>query len=281
MAIALALASAVGFGVADFLGGVATRRSHTLPITGLSQAVGAVLLVVAVPLVGGNVTSDALVWGGIAGIGGAGGLALYLRALAIGPMGVTGPLAAVAGAMVPVVVGLAMGERPGLLASIGVAAGVLAAALVSRPAPSAVRTSSPWRTATSRGVLAALGAGLLFGLFFVALERAPTDSGLWPLVGARATGLTLILALLASRRPALPSRVAAGTGLVSGALDMAANVLFLLAVRQGLLVLTAVLTSLYPVIVLLLARQVLGERLSRTQWGGVATALTAVALIAV
>lgn len=283
MAVALALTSALSFGVADFLGGLATRRAHTLPVTGLSQAVGAGMLIVAVPAVGGTLDDAALWWGGLAGLGGAGGLLLYLRALAIGPMGITAPAAAVAGAVVPVAAGLLAGERPSALAAVGILAGVVAIALVSRPAPAAVdQTATPHDgSSVGRGLLAALAAGFLFGIFFVALDQAPSGSGLWPLVGARATGLTLIVALLGWRRPPVPGRGPVRTALVSGALDMSANVLFLLAVRQGLLVLTALLTSLYPIVVVLLARQVLHERLSGTQWIGVWIALAAVGLIAV
>lgn len=130
------------------------------------------------------------------------------------------------------------------------------------------------------GILAAALAGLLFGLFFVALDRAPDASGLWPLLGARLSGLTMLGLLLAHRRPAVPPRGAVGIALGSGLLDMCANALFLLATRQGLLVLVSVLTSLYPVGVVLLARVVLGERLGRWQQVGVALALLAVALIA-
>jgi len=117
-------------------------------------------------------------------------------------------------------------------------------------------------------------------LFFVALDRAPADAGLWPLLGARAAGVALLALLLARRRPAVPPRGAVGIALASGLLDVTANALFLLAVQRGLLVLVSVLTSLYPVGVVLLARIVLGERLGRGQKVGVALAMIAVALIA-
>lgn len=279
MAALLALASAVSFGVADFLGGLATRRAAVLPVTTLSQLTGAAMLVVAVPLGGGSVSAQALGWGAAAGLGGAGGLVCYLRALAIGPMGVTAPVAAIVGSALPVAVGiLVAGERPPVLAVVGIVVGVLATTLVSRPAPDPARLAEA--DALRRGLAWALAAGALFGLFFVGLDAADADSGLWPLVGARASGLTLLGALLVVQRPAAPGGWAGGVALMSGGLDMLANVLFLLATQQGLLVLVAVLTSLYPVVVVLLARQVLGERLGRHQWTGVALAFVAVVLIA-
>lgn len=132
-----------------------------------------------------------------------------------------------------------------------------------------------------RGLLVAAAAGVLFGVFFVALAVAPADSGLWPLVGARLAGITLLGAILLLQRPPLPGRDVIGLATSSGVLDMAANVLFLLAARQGLLVLTSVVTGLYPVGVVLLAWLVLRERLARSQVAGVGLALTATALIAI
>lgn len=223
----------------------------------------------------------------------------YFRALAIGPMGVTAPVAAIMGAGVPITVGLALGERPSMLALVGVALGVAAAVLVSRPMPShaggpAVSGSSDLdvslagvnETAVDRpllanGIVVAAIAGGLFGLFFVALDQAPDNGGLWPLLAARVAGLALLGALLLHRRPSPPDGAALRVGLLSGLLDMVANVLFLLATQQGLLVLVSVLVSLYPVGVVLLARVVLAERLGRLQWSGVGLALVATVLIGV
>lgn len=286
MAALLALGAAATWGVADFLGGLTSRRADEMTVAAMSQVAGLLVLAVLLPLGAADASAPALWWGALAGLGGAGGLVAYFRALAIGPMGVTAPVAALTGAVVPVAAGLALGERPGPLALVGVVVGVAATVLASRPAEEAI--VHPDETATTsararlrRGVLAAALAGLLFGLFFVALDRAPADAGLWPLLGARASGLVMLGMLLARRRPAVPPRRAAGVALGSGLLDMTANALFLLAVQRGLLVLVSVLTSLYPVVLVLLARVVLGERLGRWQQVGVAMALVAVVLIAV
>lgn len=303
MAALLALAAAATWGVADFLGGLTSRRADERTVAALSQFAGLAVLAVVIPLAGGVASAAALGWGALAGLGGAGGLVLYFRGLAIGPMGVTAPVSALTGAVVPVLAGLALGERPGPVAFLGIVVGVAATVLASRPAEEAVlhpdaapgaddsaaappadpdaapdtpRDGSDLR----RGIVAAALAGVLFGLFFVALDQAPTDSGLWPLLGARASGLTMLGSLLLWRRPSRPDRGALGVSLGVGLLDMAANTLFLLATRVGLLVLVSVLTSLYPVVLVLLARVVLRERLGRWQQVGVALALLAVVLIA-
>ncbi len=317
MAALLAIASATTFGFADFLGGLASRRTHVLVVAALSQFAGLAVLAVVLPLSGVAPTAAAMWWGAAAGVAGAGGLVFYFRALAIGPMGVTAPVAAVVGAALPIGVGVAMGERPGPMAVVGIALGVVAVALASRPGPdddasadtidtvtNATDTSHcPARGTGSRagvdtsaldvsgdgstsptglraGLVAALVAGLAFGAFFVTLDAAPDTAGLWPLLGARITGLMLLATLLGRLRPAGPDARAIGVGLVSGLLDMVANVLFLLATQTGMLVLVAVLTSLYPVGVVLLARTVLRERLAPTQWVGIGAALMATIMIA-
>lgn len=298
MAALLALGAAATWGVGDFLGGLTSRRANELVVTALSQVAGLLVLAVLLPLGGAAASGEALAWGALAGLGGAGGLLAYFRALAIGPMGVTAPVAALTGAVVPVVAGVLLGERPGAIAWVGVAVGVAATVLASRPAEEAVvhpedhpelevapAGTSPEEVASGAdlrsGIIAASVAGLLFGLFFVALDQAPSDAGLWPLLGARGTGLTMIAVLLVARRPARPDASATRMALTSGLLDMAANTLFLLAVQRGLLVLVSVLTSLYPVGVVLLARIVLGERLGRGQQIGVVLAMLAVVLIAI
>lgn len=317
MAALLAIASATTFGFADFLGGLASRRAHALVVAALSQLAGLAVLALVLPLAGIPATGTAMWFGAAAGIAGAGGLIFYFRALAIGPMGVTAPLAAVVGAAIPIAVGVALGERPGPMAVVGIALGVVAVALASRPAPDSdgldphewpvglvgaigdaggdqaaawgadvgVDTCDTCDTCDTgdglrAGLVSAVLAGAAFGVFFVALDAAPDDGGLWPLLGARMTGIALLAGLLGRRRPAAPDARAVGIGLVSGLLDMTANVLFLLATQTGMLVLVAVLTSLYPVGVVLLARTVLGERLARAQWVGVASAVGATVLIA-
>lgn len=173
-ALLLSLGSAATFGAADFLGGLATRRAHAVPVAAVAQFVGLVLVLLGVMVVPGALSGSAVGWGAVAGLAGAGGLILYFYALSIGAMGVTAPLASLVGAALPVAVGLGQGERPELTAAIGVAVGVAATVLVARPASDGAVPAADQR----RGLLVAAAAGVLFGVFFVALAVAPADSGL-------------------------------------------------------------------------------------------------------
>jgi drug/metabolite transporter (DMT)-like permease len=274
----LALASALTYGTADFLGGLATRRSATLPVVVLSQAIGAVVLLIALPLFPASVGAGDLVWGAAAGVAGGAGVALLYRGLARGPMGVVAPITAVLSATIPAVVGLGLGERPRMTALAGVAVALPAIALLSRP-PAEERGGSAASIAPS--VRIALASGVAIGAFLVFLGQAGAGAGLWPLLPARIASFSfLALLALATRNPLRPTgrtgRLIAGAGL----LDTSANILYLLAVQRGLLSLTAVLVSLYPGSTVLLARLVLRDRLRGLQLAGLAMAGLSVALIA-
>lgn len=274
MTALLALASAVTFGASDFAGGLAARRAPALVVSAWSQAAGLLVLLPGLLLLPGVASSAAMGAGAIAGVAGACGLVLYFRGLALGPMGLASPLAGVTGASLPVVIGLSAGERPSALAGAGIALGLVAVVLATgRDLASATH-------GVGRGPVLALLGGFGFGVFFVALDASPGDSGLWPLLGARVAAIALLMATIAVRRPSM----AGGRGFLplavaTGCLDMVANVLFLLATRSGLLSIAALITSLYPVVVAALAHGLLRERLDRLQWGAVAACLAAVALI--
>ncbi|WP_244360292.1 DMT family transporter [Microbispora triticiradicis] len=274
-AITLATACAVIFGTADFFGGLATRRSKVLAVVVLSQLGGMLLVVALLPILPGHASTAALLWGTASGVAGAFGIVLFYRGLATGMMSVVAPTTATTAMAVPVVFGLLTGDRPSPLALGGVALGLFAVLLVSRePGGGAGRPRlGP--------VVAALVSGAGFGGFFVLLKLAPADSGAWPLLGARLASITLVALLaLATRRGLRPAPGSLRVTVVAGVLDMAANVLYLFAAQRGMLTLVAVLVSLYPASTLLLARYVLGERLSPVQITGVGFALGAIALIA-
>lgn len=274
-AVILATACAIVYGTADFCGGLATRRSRVLSVVTLSQIAGLALILAMLPFLPGVFSEGAIVWGLGAGVAGAAGLVLFYRALAGGVMSVVAPTTAVTSAALPVLFGLAGGERPEVMALVGVGLALLAVLLVSRGPAKEQRSSAS-------SIVAALAAGAGFGGFFVLLSQAPDESGLWPLVGARLASVTMVvLVAVATRRSLRPGEGALGIIAVAGLLDMAANVLFLLAQQHGMLSLVAVLVSLYPASTLVLARYVLGERLHAVQVAGVAFALGAVALIAV
>ncbi|WP_214108424.1 DMT family transporter [Acrocarpospora catenulata] len=273
-AVALATACAVIFGTADFFGGLATRRSRVLAVVVCSQLGGLVLVLLAMPFLPGAASPASLLWGMAAGVAGGAGIVLFYRGLATGKMSVVAPITATTAMAVPVLFGLLMGERPSPAALAGVALGLLAVTLVSRePGGGGGLSLGP--------VLNALASGAGFGGFFILLKLAPADAGLWPLLGARIASIGLVAALaFATRRSLRPAAGSLRVTITAGVLDMAANILFLLAAQRGMLILVTVLVSLYPASTLLLARYVLGERLSMTQIAGVGCALGAIALIA-
>lgn len=288
MAIILGLASALTYGAADFLGGLATRRTKVLSVVLLSQLFGSVLLVAILPFFReAELSADAIWWGALAGIGGAVGIALFYQGLSIGRMSAVAPITAVEAATVPVLFGLAIGERPTPVALGGILLALLAVGLVSasaEPEPAVTSAgSAAARTLWLRsGVAHALGAGLAFGAFFILLDRAGDSSGLWPLVGARISSVALIvLAIVATRGWERPPPAGGRIILAAGALDVAANTFYLLATREGLLSIVAVLTSMYPASTVLLARMTLGERFGRTQSIGLVIAVAGVVAIAI
>jgi drug/metabolite transporter (DMT)-like permease len=276
VAVLLALGCAVVYGASDFLGGLASRRTSVFGVVAFSQLAGLVALVALLPWLGGRVGPSDLGWGAAAGVAGAAGLVVFFRTLAGGVMSVVAPVTAVTAAAVPVLVGLAGGDRIDLWAALGILLALAAVVLVS-----AEGGLSALRTARPASVPPALLAGSMFGLFFVLLDRTSDDTGLTPLVTARLASVALAvgIALVGRRsmrasRPALPLVVASGIG------DMSANALFLLATQQpGQLAITGVLASLYPVSTVVLAQVVLRERLAAAQMAGLGTAVAAVVLI--
>ena len=279
MAPLLAILSAAAYGAADFFGGMAARRSTAVSAVVVSQAVGLILLLCALPLLPATVvTSSDIGWGAVAGLAGGSGVALLYRALAIGPMSVIAPLTAVFAATLPVVTGFALGERLSLMTTLGIALAGLAIVLIGQE--QGLEPRSPKQQATAHGIALSIVAGLLVGVFFVSLERTSAASGLWPLVPARLVAISLLTAAaLASGRAVLVPRPVVAVAISAGALDMLANALYLIAVQQGQLSVVATLASLYPASTIILARFVLSERWSTLQAAGIATAVAATTLI--
>ncbi|MDA3023291.1 MAG: EamA family transporter [Actinomycetota bacterium] len=269
-----ALGASLSYGVADFVGALAARRASALTVTLGMQTVGLLVLLPFLPFLPGRPSTAAIVIGAVSGAAGTAGLVIYLRAMAIGPIGVVSPLAAVSGAAVPVAWGaFVLGDELSSLQTFGVLLALVSVVVVAWVPGSAVGA------ADVRGVIGGLASGVLFGGFFIALDATPADSGMWPLVGARvasAIGVLLLLRLVS--RPARPG-AALPQILLAGTTDMGANVLFLLATRGGLLSISALLSSLYPVVALLLARRLLKERLNPVQGSGVIGALVAMSLL--
>jgi uncharacterized membrane protein len=276
----LALASAAFYGAADFIGGMTARRAATLAIVVVSQMAGLVLVGVLLPVVGTPVPGlHDWFWGSVAGIAGGGGVALLYRALAIGVMSLVAPVTAVCAVALPVVVAVSvLGERPTVSAAAGIGLALLAVALVSQSDGSTIHDSAmPDRR---RGLGLAVVSGIAIGLFFLALAQTTDSAGLWPLFFARISSVCLFGALIvALRTPTRMTMRVTAIAMTGGVLDMLANLLYLLASRQGPLTLVVTLSSLYPASTVLLARFVLHERLTGRQWAGVGLALLAIALI--
>jgi drug/metabolite transporter (DMT)-like permease len=278
----LALGSSVLYGSADFFGGLTARRAHVIPTVFWSQFVGLVLMGMVLPfLPAATVSSSDWVWGFVGGLSGGICVALLYRALAVGAMAVVAPTTAVIAAMIPVVFAFVMGERLRPLTLAGVALALVAIALVSRPASENSTELEKKKPCGFRpGFGLALLAGVAVGIFFLALARTSTAAGMWPLMAARLSSITLFgLIALFTKRPLRMSRPAATTATAGGALDMAANALYMIAARVGPLSIVVTLASLYPASTVILARFVLGERLSWVQIIGIASALGAVVII--
>lgn len=282
----LALAAATFFGAADFLGGLSARRTSTAAVVVVSGAAGLALLAVLLPVMpGSRPTADDLLWGAMAGLAGGAGIGLLYRALAIGRMAVVAPTSALCAVTMPVLAGIAMGERSSWGTGTGMVLALVAIVLVSRQAE--VRTDAgaaadgPRVPPVARdGIGLGLLSGIAIGFFYLALARTSREAGLWPLLAARGASTLLFGAVAMARRDSLRmSAPVLRTVVAGGVLDMIANALYVLATWGGPLSVVVTLTSLYPASTVVLARFVLGERLSAWQRAGVACALIAVVLI--
>jgi drug/metabolite transporter (DMT)-like permease len=275
-AIVLSLVAAIAWGTADFLGGLSARRLMVLVVLLWSQLMGLVLLLAVVVAGGVSLQAGSIWWGAAAGVVGAGALGLFYAGLAAGAMSLVAPLSA-CGAVVPVVVALAGGERVAVLTVVGMALALAGAVLVSRTAGEHLRL-------TPAVVAMAVGAGLAFGVVITLLQQGSQgghDAGISVVLASRvASFATIAIAVLATRTsPAIAEPSALLPLLAVGIGDTGANVLLALASGGGDDAIVAVLSSLYPVVTVVLARGVLGERLSAWQAAGVAAALAGVALV--
>jgi drug/metabolite transporter (DMT)-like permease len=272
MTVVLALVAALAYGLSDFIGGVASRRTSVWPI-GLLACVGAALGSVVVALFDhGDPTRSDLLWGLLAGVGSGTGTAFLYRGLAAGRMGVVAPVSAVGAVLIPLVVAVLAGERPDPIGWVGIAIALPGIWFVSR--------DESGDTGAGTGLLDGILAGVGFGLLFAALGQVADTAGYWPLVGTQAVSVIslLVAAVLLGGDP-LPRRRVELWGLVPGFLSTCAVVFFILATREGLLSIAAVITSLYPAFTVLLAITLLRERVHRTQALGLALCAASVVCV--
>ena len=265
--------------MSDFLGGLMTRRMAVLVVICVSQTAGLAVIAATVAIVGEPAPDSAFVpYAALAGLAGVCGLSAFYRALAVGKMSVVAPISSMA-VLVPVVVGIATGDRPSAVQAAGAVLGMVGIVLASRESADEAGRGD---TRMATGVGLALLSGLGFGSFFALMDVAADHDPLWANLVNRGTSLSLaVLALAVFRpgfrglgRPELPVLASIGV------LEMTANVSFAFAATEGLLSLTSIIASLYPVVVVFLSWLLLNERLQRGQKVGIATALVGVALIA-
>jgi drug/metabolite transporter (DMT)-like permease len=283
LAVILALVSAIGYGGSDFAAGLASRTASVIQVTLLACLAATAAMLAVLPLAASHRPSGAaLAWGAAAGASGTlGGIALYLG-FRYAAFSVAAPLSAVGTAGFSVLAGLLWGERPSALALAGIALALPAIVGVSISAGGdkpAGETGGPSRPAA--GVAAGLIAGACFALLLIGLDRAGSRSGLWPAAAAEVAELAVAVAAAAvTRNLRLPRGRPGRLAVIAGVAGAAGTLFYFYAAHDGLLAVVAVLTSLYPASTIVLARVVLGERLTVLRLAGLSLAGACVALIA-
>jgi drug/metabolite transporter (DMT)-like permease len=324
MVTVFALAAALLYGSADFLGGMATRHAHVLSVLLVSSTAGMAVTIGAALLAGGSPQAAGIAWGACAGAAGGVGFMFFYAGLAAGPMSVVAPLSALVSTVLPIAVALAEGERPGPRVYAGALVCVAAIALVSSgstepaepvatqaanrvctsgrpitrpdvhsqqvaglpgPAAPVSEGSRAVRRTAGRGIGYGFASGVAFGMFFLFIRNGGESGALWPVAVARAAGTLVVLVAAAGTRVGPVRWQQNGrlflAALGAGVLDASANVCYVLATRAGLFALAVVLTSLYPGVTVLLARLVLGERMTWPRRAGLALAAAGILLVTV
>ena len=275
-AYAVAVVSSVVFGTADFLGGIAARRASTLTVTFASGAAGLLSLCVAALFIRGVALPQDYVWGSLGGLCGGVGVALLYRALAIGPVSVAAPVVSLVALSLPIIVGVALGERPSWLASLGMALAAGSFPLISN---TGARSGPSDPSARRTMIVSSLASGLLVGGFLVCIGRVSDNAGLAPLFAARMTTVVVFAMILLVRRETPWPRGVVLPTLGAGVLDSFANVAYFIAVQSGPLAIVGTIVSLAPAATVLLARLVLRERWTAPQRIGLAFAGAAIACV--
>ena len=294
LTIILGFATSLVYGFADFFGAIASRRIKPVTVTFVSGAIGLAFLLALSIFVGADFSPGALFWGTAAGITSAIAMSALYASLAIGPISIVSPLSAVISAIVPSAVGFAQGDRFSALGFAGLGAILVAVFLVGFVPGKDVRLPS------MKGLVLAVIAGGGIGVVLISLDQAPAESGLAPVILLRGTAAAILGAVtlftfgaairrkLRTSAPIEPNKESGKVPIkfwysvaVTGLFDASANVFFILASRIGSLTVVSVLTALYPLGTIILARIFLKEKLARTQTVGVLLALGGSALLVV
>jgi drug/metabolite transporter (DMT)-like permease len=278
------LLSAFSYGYADFFGALAAKKVRALTVTVFSFSVGLAIALIASLFIGSDFSASTLQLGVFAGICSAIAISCLYQALALGPISIVSPFIAVLSALVPVIVDVSLGQKLNAFAGVAIGLILIAVVMVAFVPGSKVRLPS------TRAILYSIAAGLSFSGIFLFLDATEKDSGLGPLVVMRSVGILLLLSTLIAvwlrdrEKPFIETEIKnlrlIGLIFLAGTGDVIGNIAFLVATRQGALAIAAVLTSLYPVGTILLARIVLKERIALLQAVGIGIALGACVLLA-
>jgi drug/metabolite transporter (DMT)-like permease len=274
--VLLSLAASSCWGVADFLGGLQSKRVPVAVVLCVVEGAGLVVVLAIIAATGEPFPgSRAAILSVVAGVGGIIALGCFYRALAIGTMSIVAPISAT-GVTLPVVVGVATGDELSTVVAVGLAVTFVGVVLASREQHDDAERAAAGKLSVVLALVAALG----FGSYFVMSDAAADDSVLWLLVLSRAIPVPSLAVFAWARGMRPPAGRTASTLVAAGTLDCSATALYAVANTKGALSIVSVVGSLYPVMTLILARAVLGERIRPLQQAGVAAALTGVALIA-
>ena len=274
VAIFFSLMAAAFSGAGDFLGGLASRYGRLNAVVASSHVAGFATALVLSPLLPGEPVGSDFGWGALAGIAGALAVLALYTGFTRSDVAVVSPVAAVGAGATGVIFAVITGERPSALQLVGVTTGLAAIYLISR---SPIERSA----AILPGLLFGGLAGLGFGSMLVFFSLVSDDSGIWPLIPARAAGFVLLYVIaLRAGAELRPLRASVAPLIGAGALTIIGNGAFILAVHRGPLAIVAVLSAMFPATTVILARIVFKERISPTRLVGLLTALVAIGLIA-
>ena len=275
MAVLLGILVAAGYGSGDFLGGIASRRAATLAVLSVSQIVAVVCAAVIALVAGGHVYGGDLAFGAVAGVLNVAAIGCLYRGLAIGRMGQVAPLAEVIGSVIPVIWGLARGERPGVPALCGIGLAIVAAGLLSSD------RDEKHGSLGGQALLLAIGAGIGFGVSLILFAAASHHAGFWPVASSKVAALVAVWGvLLATRGARIVAEVPKPPVGLAGLLEVSASTVLLLALRHYPTAIVAPLAALAPGFTSFHAWWYLHERTSRIQMLGLVLALVALGLIA-
>jgi len=267
------LLSSASWGAADFIGGLATKKSTAIRVLYLAEIAGFIpFLLLAIGLRETFPSFTDMAWGAFASLIGLGGLVFLYRALAEGKMTIAAPVSALFAALIPVVFGTLTLGFPSLPTLIGFCLAFIAVWLISQS------DSMNWRFSIS-DLRLPLISGLFFGFYFIAIHKATLNAFFWPLTSARFAGFVALgLFALLTRQPALPPRGIWALCIINGVIDIAGNGFYVLSIRAGRIDVAAVLGSLYPATTVILAWVFLKERVTLVQGVGIFLAFIAIVL---